>query len=113
MRVVLFLLVVVFVIGCRHSTSAKDASIPEAGTSDGALDTPCGRMCHHFRVLKCDEGEDFYDSDVPGPVNVPNTTCESFCESQMKLGVDLNTACVTKTPTCEEIEVYRAMMSCN
>jgi len=69
-------------------------------------------MCSHFRELECDEGEDFYDSDRPGPVGTPNTTCEEFCESQMALGVDLNTACAAKSPTCEDIEAYRSMMSC-
>jgi hypothetical protein len=101
---VLFL---IFACSCCHTNPKKDTYLP-----DGGLNTPCGRMCRHFRKLKCEEGDPFYDSDMSGPVGVPNTTCEMFCESQMGLGVDLNIKCATKAPTCDEIEVYREMRSC-
>jgi len=98
--------------GCPDPSGDPDAAVDASVLPDGAVDSPCGRMCSHFRGLECAEGEDFYDSDKPGPVDVPNTTCEEFCETQMDLGVDLNTTCATKAPTCEEIEAYRAMMDC-
>jgi len=106
MRVLLLLLTSILVFGCPKS---KD----DPADTDGGDATPCERMCTHFRALECAEGDDFYDSDVSGPVGVPNTTCEEFCESQMTLGVDLNVECAAKAPTCEEIEAYRAMQSCD
>lgn len=101
------LLILTFAYGCNHNNSKKDT-----GPEDASLSTPCSRMCRHFRELKCDEGNPIYDSDAPGPVGVPNTTCEMFCTSQMDLGVNLNTECAIKAPTCEEIEAYRAMTVC-
>lgn len=100
-------------IGCPESNDdTMDASTVDAST-DGAMLTPCGAMCAHFMDLDCEEGKPFYDSDKPGPVGEPNTTCVEFCDSQMALGVDLNTACAAKAPTCAEIETYRMMMNCD
>jgi hypothetical protein len=113
----LILIFVVMICGCdplndpEMDPEMMDAGRMDAGM-DGSIDTPCGRMCGHFRTLGCDEALPFYDSDKPGPVDEPNTTCEEFCESQMDLGVDLNTECSLKAPTCNDIEAWRAM-TCN
>lgn len=101
-------LVALCLYGCHHNGSTKDTP-----KEDGGPDSPCGRMCQHFRDLECEEGKSIYDSDLPGPVGEPNLTCEMFCRSQTNLGVDLNPECSAKAPTCEEIEAYRAMMSCS
>lgn len=67
----------------------------------------CGKACHHLQALKCEEAQDVYDSDIPGPVDVPNTTCESFCKVSQERGAFLNPRCLLLVPSCDKIEVYR------
>lgn len=77
----------------------------------------CGAMCEHIgpktaknpNALDCYEGGPVYDSDVPGPKDVPNVSCEDFCKKQQANGSFLNPRCVMKAPTCAAIEDYRAM----
>ena len=44
----------------------------------------CGAMCLHIGPsgLKCPEGEPLYNSDLPGPKDVPNQSCEDWCKDQ-------------------------------
>jgi len=104
MRALSIVFAILLIYGCLDK---KD----DDGGGDGGV-ASCDGMCAHFMDLECLEGEPFYDSDKPGPVGEPNTTCVEFCESQMALGVNLNTACAAQAPSCEEIEAYRAMTSC-
>ena len=69
----------------------------------------CGKMCEHIgpKGLKCEEGEDYYDSDVAGPKGKPNATCEFFCKTQQGKGVFINPRCVAQVPSCPQIEEWR------
>jgi hypothetical protein len=64
-------------------------------------------MCLHLRTLKCEEGQDYYDSDLPGKKGQPNATCEHFCQTQQDKGVFVNPRCVAQVPTCAQIEDWR------
>jgi hypothetical protein len=65
-------------------------------------------MCKQLRKLGCEEGQPVYDSDRPGPADVPNTTCEQFCVTAQERGAMINPVCVSKAPTCDAVETYRA-----
>jgi hypothetical protein len=69
----------------------------------------CGKMCAKIGPsgLKCEEGQSVYDSDKPGPVDVPNVTCESFCRTTQDRGAFLNPKCVALVKSCAEIEPAR------
>lgn len=69
----------------------------------------CGDMCKHIgpKGLRCEEGDPLYDSDRPGPVNVPNMTCEEFCVLSQERGAFFNPRCVLKVKSCAEIEPAR------
>lgn len=64
-------------------------------------------MCKHLADLKCPEAEPVYNSDKPGPVDVPNQTCSDFCQEIQGNGVALNPKCVEIVPSCDLIEAYR------
>lgn len=77
----------------------------------------CGAMCLHIGPkdkggLGCEEGEAVYDSDVAGPPDVPNVSCEEFCKTTQNVGAFLNPRCVAKVKTCEEIELARTRTVC-
>ena len=100
----LFSLAALALLGCPPSTNPRNPNpIP---TPDSDL---CGAMCEHIGPsgLKCPEGESVYDSDLPGPRDVPNKTCESFCEDQQAGGVFINPRCVMKVTGCDQIEAAR------
>lgn len=69
----------------------------------------CGTMCDHLKRLGCEEGKDVYDNDKPGPVDVPNQTCQAWCtELQDPSHVYfINPRCVTEVTSCDQIEAYR------
>ncbi len=72
----------------------------------------CDDMCKHIGPkdqggLGCPEGDPVYDSDLPGPVDVPNKTCSQFCLDQETNGVFLNPKCVTQVTSCDQIEDAR------
>jgi hypothetical protein len=67
----------------------------------------CPLMCAHLKTLGCEEGQAVYDSDKPGPKDVPNKTCEDFCVEQQSNGIFVNPRCVAKVKTCDEIEAAR------
>jgi len=70
----------------------------------------CDDMCAHIgpEGLKCEEGEDVYNDDLPGDKDVPNQSCADFCRELQEQKVMVNPKCILLTPTCEEIEDYRA-----
>lgn len=96
-----FLFSVLLLAGCPQ----REAPAPiDVDIQDTEL---CGKMCTHLAALKCEEGESVYDSDKPGPKDVPNTSCEEFCRTSQTRGAFLNPRCVSLAPTCEVIETYR------
>lgn len=98
------LALVLVLCGCpvaRPSVRPHPQAVP-----DTAL---CAAMCAHIgpKGLNCEEGQPVYDSDKPGPTDVPNVTCEDFCKDQQANGVFINPRCVMKVSACSEIEVAR------
>jgi len=72
----------------------------------------CGKMCQHLGPkakggLGCEEGEPVYDSDHPGPKDVPNVSCEAFCRTSQERGAFLNPRCLSLVKSCAEIEAAR------
>jgi hypothetical protein len=69
----------------------------------------CAAMCNHIgpKGLWCEEGNAVYDSDLPGPPDVPNLTCETWCKNEQANGVFINPRCVAQVKSCSEIEVAR------
>lgn len=87
---------------CPASNPAPTPRVVPAADSD-----LLGAMCQHLKALKCEEGNDVYDSDVPGPKDVPNTTCEAAYRKMQDNGVWLNPKCVLKVTSCDQIEEAR------
>jgi hypothetical protein len=69
----------------------------------------CERMCNHLASpsLNCDEGKPVYNSDLPGPVDIPNQSCKDWCIEMQDKGVFINPRCVALVTTCGDIEPYR------
>ncbi len=69
----------------------------------------CKAMCDHLGRggLNCEEGLPVYNSDRPGPKDVPNESCEEFCRDTQAMGVFLNPRCLKSVPTCGQIEEWR------
>lgn len=67
-----------------------------------------GAMCDHLRELQCEEGKDVYNDNLPGPVDVPNQSCEDFYTELEGQGIPINPQCIAKVPDCSAIEDYRA-----
>lgn len=70
-------------------------------------------MCDTLKAAGCEEGNDLYDKDVPGPKGVPNLSCKLFCEKLQNNGYFVNPRCILQVqkftvPSCPEIEVARA-----
>jgi hypothetical protein len=73
----------------------------------------CAQMCDHIGPkdnggLGCEEGNPVYDSDKPGPKDVPNETCEEFCKITQNNGISMNPRCVALVDSCDQIESARA-----
>ena len=100
----LFLLVIALVFGCHPAREAPSPNPPVPPDTD-----LCGQMCEHIgpKGLNCEEGKDYYDSDVAGPKGTPNATCLTFCKSQQEKGVFINPRCVAQVPACDQIEAWR------
>lgn len=67
----------------------------------------CDRMCLHLVDLRCEEGQAVYNSDKPGPVDVPNQTCRDWCVEMQDKGIFINPRCIALVKTCDEVEAYR------
>lgn len=89
---------------------------PTPGKSPNPIPVPdthmCGDMCNYLIQLGCEEGKPLYDSDVPGPVGVPNESCEDWCVKQQGNGIFLNPRCVMKATSCLAVETMRQKTSC-
>lgn len=99
-----FILIALVLTGCPQFPDAPTPSPLAPPDTD-----LCGKMCEHIgpEGLKCEEGESVYDSDVPGPVDVPNVTCKDFCETSQERGAFMNPRCVSLAPSCDKIEQFR------
>jgi hypothetical protein len=69
----------------------------------------CGQMCDHIgpKGLGCEEGKPVYNSDLPGPKDVPNQSCEDLCKELQGKGLFINPKCVTLVDQCSHIEAFR------
>jgi len=106
MRTLFAVLFTLTLLGCPHTTEREAPSPSPITPPDTDL---CGKMCQKIgpNGLKCEEGESVYDSDKPGPVDVPNVTCEDFCRTTQDRGAFLNPKCVALVKSCDEIESAR------
>lgn len=106
MRTLLAVATALTLLGCP----GREAPGPNpVTTTDTDL---CGKMCKHLGPkvdggLGCEEGMPVYDSDRPGPKDVPNMSCETFCRTAQDRGAFLNPRCLTLVKSCEEIEIAR------
>jgi hypothetical protein len=96
--------------GCPyHQPEGPVDNLPIVRPPDTSL---CGEACRHIGAkgdggLGCEEGKPVYNSDKPGPKDVPNETCEEFCRTSQENGAFLNPACLRLVPSCDRIEEYR------
>ena len=99
-----FAVVTLLLLGCPPN---KDPVVPPP-TPPPDSDW-CGTMCQHLQGLGCEEGEDVYNNDLPGPPDVPNQTCEDWCAELQDPEhlYFINPRCVSEVTSCEQIEEYR------
>lgn len=69
----------------------------------------CAAMCEHIgpEGLNCEEGGPVYNSDLPGPVDVPNQSCQEWCVELQDRGFFVNPKCVADVERCDQIEEFR------
>lgn len=96
-------------LGCPHQVDREAPSPAPIVPPDTDL---CGKMCQHIGPkdkggLGCEEGMPVYDSDKPGPKDVPNVSCEEFCRTSQDRGAFLNPRCVSLVKSCNDIESAR------
>ena len=99
--------VTLLLTACPSGVPAPTPRVIPAADSD-----LLGAMCKHIGPkaqggLGCEEGLPLYDSDVPGPVDVPNVSCEDAYRKMQANGVALNPRCVLKVTSCADIENAR------
>lgn len=106
MRRLIFCASLALVLGCpvnREPPSPTPNPVPDSEL--------CGAMCAHLGAgdagLGCEEGKALYNSDLPGPRDVPNQSCEDWCKQQQGKGVFINPRCVMQVKACAEIEPAR------
>jgi hypothetical protein len=90
-------------LGCQPTPPDPVTPVPAPDSAS------CDDMCKHIGPkdqggLGCEEGSPVYDSDVPGPKDVPNESCGDFCRKQQAQGVHLNPKCVVKVTSCDQID---------
>lgn len=85
----------------------KEADAPGPSPINVPDTDQCKPMCAHLSTLKCEEGEDLYNSDLPGPKGVPNQSCQSWCEELQGKGTFLNPRCVQTITSCDQVEAAR------
>lgn len=93
--------VLAIVSGCGWQSNRPDPVQPESSSL-------CGKMCLRLAELKCEEGKDVYNDDLPGKEDVPNQSCEEFCKVLQGKGVDVNPKCVSLVTSCDSVEEFRA-----
>lgn len=92
-----------FFLGCGPNIPPRPGPAPHSDK--------IGEMCQHLKAMNCEEGQDVYNDNLPGPEDVPNQSCEDFHLELQKQGFDVNPKCVIQSPDCESIEDYRAKSS--
>lgn len=92
-------------VGCPP----KEPRIPGPPPLDPTGTEYCAEMCDVIgpQGLKCEEGEDVYNNDLPGPEGEPNQSCTEWCEEQQARGFYVNPKCVRLVTVCEDIESAR------
>lgn len=109
-RQLVLLIVPLVLVGCPPP---QDPVIPPPNPP---VDTDwCKAMCDHIgpvteetpKALNCEEGQDVYNSDKPGPKDIPNQTCEDWCVEMQDKGFFINPRCVSVVPSCGDIEDWR------
>lgn len=103
MKYLALMLPLLFVLGCPP----RDAVVPPpTPPPDSDL---CGAMCAHLQELGCEEGQPVYNNDLPGPPDVPNQTCEDWCQEMQdpEHVYFINPRCVALVESCEDIEAAR------
>lgn len=94
-------------IGCPGTgTNRPDPLTPEPTPTPYTNDY-FGDMCARLRDLRCEEGNDVYNDNMPGPVDEANQSCESFYEETEDLGIKVNPKCVRLVSECSQIEAAR------
>jgi hypothetical protein len=93
-----------FLVSACHQEVVKPTPKPDSDI--------CFQMCQHIGPkekggLGCEEGNPVYDSDKPGPKDVPNESCEEFCKITQNNGVSINPKCILLVKTCDQIEFAR------
>lgn len=91
----------VWLLGCPPTQPPVPPPNPPVDTDK------CGEMCDHLKKLGCEEGEDLYNNDLPGPNGEPNQSCADNCKELQDKGFFVNPRCVAQVKTCEEIEPAR------
>lgn len=66
-------------------------------------------MCKHLSTLGCEEGKPVYNSDLGGPVGVPNQSCVDFCQELQDSGYFVNPKCVLLVTRCDEVEEHQLL----
>lgn len=101
----LLLLVPLLFVGCPELTPDPVTPAPNPPP-----DTDwCQTMCDHIgpEGLGCEEGEPVYNVDKPGPVDVPNQSCDEWCTEMQDKGFFVNPKCVSDVQRCDQIEEFR------
>ena len=98
---------VLLMVGCPPANYPDPNPNPEPEDTDLIVD-----MCTHLQQLGCEEGEDVYNDDLPGEVDVPNQSCaDYYTELQEEDFYPVNPKCVLTVKTCDDIEDARARNS--
>lgn len=101
-RIALLSLLVLLTVSCP--------SVPPVPPPNPPTDTEyCEVMCEHLHQLGCEEGEPVYNSDIEGPVDIPNQNCTDFCADLQGSGYFVNPKCVALVENCEQIEEFREL----
>lgn len=105
MRAIQFVLAFAL-LGCPPAPTPAPSPAPSSSF--------CATMCDHIgpKGLNCPEGQQVYDSALPGTAGVPNESCTDFCTKQEKNGVFVNPKCVSQVTSCAGIEEARKK-TCN
>lgn len=91
---------VLLLIGCLQQPPVPPPTPP--------VDTNmCDEMCNHLQTLGCEESKPVYNNDLPGPVGVPNQSCDDNCRELQAKGYFVNPRCVATVLVCDAIEAYR------
>jgi hypothetical protein len=98
----------VLAAGVFLTCSPADPAVPKPPVDEASDPTYCTAACKHLADLGCPEGEPVYNSDLPGPLDVPNQSCADWCKELQDRDAALNPRCLLLITDCTQIEEYRA-----